>query len=302
MIATFPKFSKLSLKHKSFIEKYVSAFPPYSDFNFLSLWTYNIYDDVYVSLLNGNVVIRFRNYIDHKQFYSFLGSRKPLHTIKVLLEKSQENDIEEKLQLVPELSLPRRTSLSKHYAINEARGHNDYIYKISELAELPGKQFSRKRWRANRFEKDYPHCKIVELDLSNIGTHKKILNLYYKWQEPSSQTENDVMHEVIALRRMLRHAGKLKINGLGYFISGKLVALSTFEFLNKGYVMGHFAKADISYPRIYDYMYYSTAKFLNRKGHRYLNLMQDLDKPGLRKAKTSWKQVKFLKKYTVSRL
>lgn len=41
MIPKFPEFKKLELSNKEEIENFTSKFPPYSDFNFVSMWCWD---------------------------------------------------------------------------------------------------------------------------------------------------------------------------------------------------------------------------------------------------------------------
>lgn len=63
MISEFPQFKKLELADKKDIEKFTSKFPPYSDFNFVSMWSWDIRGEMRVSQLNGNLVVRFTDYL-----------------------------------------------------------------------------------------------------------------------------------------------------------------------------------------------------------------------------------------------
>jgi len=42
MIPEFPQFKNLELTDKIDVEKFTSKFPPYSDFNFVSMWSWDI--------------------------------------------------------------------------------------------------------------------------------------------------------------------------------------------------------------------------------------------------------------------
>ena len=42
MLPEFPQFKKLELSDKEEVEKFTSKFPPYSDFNFVSMWSWDI--------------------------------------------------------------------------------------------------------------------------------------------------------------------------------------------------------------------------------------------------------------------
>src|SRR3990167_1574661 len=98
----FPEFNPLTLEDKEGIENFTKQFPPYSDFNFTSMWSYDTDNDVQFSWLNGNFVMIFRDYITKNPFYSFLGNSKPIETINALLEYSKSQNLPEELFLIPE--------------------------------------------------------------------------------------------------------------------------------------------------------------------------------------------------------
>ena len=58
MIGQFPKFTALRLEDKKEYQKIISSFAPYSDFNFVSLFSWNINDKTFVSKLGSGIVIR----------------------------------------------------------------------------------------------------------------------------------------------------------------------------------------------------------------------------------------------------
>ena len=91
MIPEFPQFKKLELSDRKDLEKFTSKFPPYSDFNFVSMWAWDTKGEMQISQLNGNLVVQFTDYINGKPFFSFLGDSLVLDTIKTLLDFSKKN-------------------------------------------------------------------------------------------------------------------------------------------------------------------------------------------------------------------
>lgn len=72
MIPEFPNFKKIELSDQKEIESFTSKFPPYSDFNFTSLWSWDTHTNMQISILNKNLVIRFNDYLSDSFFYSLL--------------------------------------------------------------------------------------------------------------------------------------------------------------------------------------------------------------------------------------
>jgi len=73
MIPTFPKFKSLELSDRAEVERFTSRHPPYSDYNFTSLWCWDIYERVLLSQLDGNLIVRFTDDATGEPFYSFFG-------------------------------------------------------------------------------------------------------------------------------------------------------------------------------------------------------------------------------------
>jgi hypothetical protein len=93
----------------------------------------------------------------------------------------------------------------------------------------------------------------------------------------------------------------LKLLSYGIFIDGQLEAFTINELLPSKYAITHFTKADPTKVGVFEFLYHELAKQLHAKGAFYLNREQDLGLEGLRAAKMSWRPIKFLKKYTISR-
>ena len=88
MITQFPDFKPLELFDKKYIETFTVQFPPYSDFNFTSIWAWNTNDKFQISNLNGNLVVLFYDYVSNNPFFSFIGSNKIEDTAARILEYS----------------------------------------------------------------------------------------------------------------------------------------------------------------------------------------------------------------------
>ena len=62
-IPEFPEFTGITLAIQDELEEYVNRYPCYSDFNFASLYSWNIDEDMGVSWHNGNAVFLFSDYM-----------------------------------------------------------------------------------------------------------------------------------------------------------------------------------------------------------------------------------------------
>jgi hypothetical protein len=68
-IPLFPDFVRLSLAHKEMLREMAQRFPPYSDFNFVSMYTWNTDEVIGVAHLHQNLVVRFSDYESDRVFF-----------------------------------------------------------------------------------------------------------------------------------------------------------------------------------------------------------------------------------------
>jgi hypothetical protein len=298
MIPEFPQFKLLELTDKKDVEAFTSKFPPYSDFNFASLWCWNLEGEMRLSILNNNLVVHFTNYLTSEPFYSFLGDKEVDETASILLDFSIEKGLKPKLSLVPEI-VALKLDKTK-FSIEEDPNNFDYVYNVNLVYEYKGEKFYRKRKKYNYFLKNFPAMRAETLDLKNIATEKDVLQLDEEWLKEKMEKNINYKfnaNELVAIDRFFQ-LGMLDIFGVGIFDDKKLIAYSFFEMLPNGFSINHFSKADSHYKYIYDYLERESAKILKSLGCSFLNYEQDLGILGLRENKQTFVST-YLKKFTV---
>ncbi|MBU2329986.1 hypothetical protein KKG57_00785, partial [Patescibacteria group bacterium] len=133
MIAEFPNFKKIELTDKEEIDGLTKKYPPYSDFEFGSLWAWDVKEEMAISVLNDNLVVKFTDYTTGNPFLAFLGENEVDATTESLLSYSRENNFEETLHLIPETvakELDREL-----FVVEESRDHFDYVCDINRHIE-----------------------------------------------------------------------------------------------------------------------------------------------------------------------
>lgn len=298
MIPTFPTFKKPKISDAKNIENYTQRFPPYSDFNFVSMFSYNTDNRLGVSLLNQNLVVRFSDYLSRDTIYSFIGTKNITVTVRTLIEHLRATKNTQQLKLVPEVAISPR--LHKRFLILEDKSNFDYIISLKRLSSLNGKKYSNKRNLVNRLYKTNPTSKNVFLDLGDPRVQKHILGAFEKWEKSKKKNREHTNHEYLAIKRLLRHSSHFNLLSKGIYINNKLMGFSIAQVLYDKYAIFHFVKGDITYKGIFEALYHEISKELVKKGCELLNIEQDFAFPGIRQAKMSWRPVKFLKKYTIS--
>lgn len=300
MIPTFPDFKLIELSDKSDVEKFTSKFPPYSDFNFISMWSWNLIDEIALSQLNGNLVVRFTDYVTNNPFYSFLGDQKVDDTTKRLLDFSIKSGLPPILRLIPEISL--KDIDRNKFSVEEDRNHFDYIYNVEELSQNPGSKFMKKRNHVNNFLNTFPNATEKIISLRDKDIVDSVLKLFHKWHSIKIQKEEDSrLHDIAAMKRLLEGVEAFNLVTVGVFVGGELVALFINELIDSEYVLAHMMKADTSVAAsVYAFLMKKNAEVLSSFNRKFFNYEQDLGLDNLRIAKSRFNPAFFLKKYTLS--
>jgi hypothetical protein len=178
----------------------------------------------------------------------------------------------------------------------EERGQWDYLYEISDLIDLKGNRYHKKKNLVNQFKKKYEfsYTPLVSgLVEHAIGMQSD----WCAWRDCESSeilsAENRAIYKILEDWERLDGAigGALMVNQ-------QMVAYTVAEELTEDTVLIHFEKGDTEYKGVYQtinqmFLAHSAQDFI------YVNREQDLNDEGLRKAKLSYKPVDFLRKYRV---
>ncbi|MDQ3076304.1 MAG: phosphatidylglycerol lysyltransferase domain-containing protein [bacterium] len=301
MIPEFPQFKGLELSDKSDVEAHTKKFPPYSDFNFVSMWSWDIKGEMRISQLNNNLVVRFTDYLTGKPFFSFLGDNMVNETVETLLEYSKQEGLGEELKLVPEDCIK---DIDKNkFKEEEDRDHHDYLYSVSELKNMEGGKFAKKRNQVALFMKNHPKAEVKVFDLKDINIQGQMTSLFSKWlQEKIKEDEIFESHEKIAVNRMLLALETCNLMGIGVFHNEKLEGFFINELTDSEHIVAHISKTNKELAGINSFLTKHNAVLLHPFEKQFFNYEQDLGIENLRVAKTRFRPIHFLKKYKLTYL
>src|SRR5579872_3865640 len=116
MIPSFPRFKSLEIEDKEEIEHLTKKYPPYSDFIFTSLWAWDTNDTTQIAKLNGNLVIRFQDYVENNTIYTFIGDKDVIETIDTIFLFLKESGQYQSLSLVPQHNLSTK---DQHFLLSK---------------------------------------------------------------------------------------------------------------------------------------------------------------------------------------
>ena len=160
-------------------------------------------------------------------------------------------------------------------------GDTDYLFLTEKMSVYPGKKMHKKKNLKNQFLKSYEPF-FRELNAENRADALYLLDL---WQNASSH-ELEV-NDYGPLQGSAGRYGRVRAFRLCFLWGWQARRIRPGEPLNPSTFTIHFAKADIRFKGIYAYMFSEFCGQIKDR-YEYINMEQDLDKPGLRQTKKSY--------------
>ena len=176
------------------------------------------------------------------------------------------------------------------YAFFFDPGNADYLYRRADLAVLPGTVYHRKRNHIARFEKNYPDWYFAPLTPENGAD---ALFVAQGWLEGKEDT--DLVHELRAIRKALEYMEELQLCGGIIYVRQLPVAMTVASRISPSVADVHYEKCLPTFRDAYPVINRELARSLNCD---FVNREEDLNNPGLRQAKESYRPVLRLAKYT----
>ncbi len=305
MIPTFPEFKPLELSDRDEVRQLTGQYPPYSDFNFISMWSWDIKGEMRLSMLYGNLVVRFNDYLTGQPFYSFIGTTNVNETATTLLEYCKAHDIQAKLCLVPEVSASLLDTNT--FSIEEERDHFDYIYEVEKVKTYEGGTHKSHRKSVRYFEQNHTYEQKI-LDITQEENQERLIALVQLWIKNKSEKNlaanelDDFFNEYLALKRIFSAPKELldSVICFSVFVDGELSGFMIDERVADKYCISHFGKTNIAHKGAMQFLMKTSTNNFFDLGVHYYNDEQDLGLPSLRRTKSSYHLAHFLRKYSVS--
>lgn len=186
-------------------------------------------------------------------------------------------------------------------------GDSDYIYSVEKMSALPGKDFQKKRNHVSRFLRTYGNnweFVLVDGSPENESKLKDFQKIYLQWKENHNQENDDFLtSEEKSFNISIDWKTFVELNLIGgiLFTNGNPGAFLLASFTGPECLNIHFEKcvdevADNGGLAVLNQQF---AKSVQERFPqcKYLNREEDLNIPGLRKSKLSYKPEFMIKKY-----
>jgi uncharacterized protein len=291
----FPEFKDFEIQDRDFIQAILNKYQPQtSEWTFTNLFIWrNHYKFQWTTYQNNLVVLCANNGF---YFLSPIGLTPRLELIRLLLKwlKTDKGEKEPRIEKADQ-RLKKEIEEAKDLLVEQTRDQFDYVYRTSDLIELAGRKFHRKKNHVNSFLKTYQY----EYKVLSENYIKECLELTEKWCKLFRCEEDmNLLDELEAIRETLSNFSTLKLQGGVILINNKVEAFTLGELLNNQTAVVHIEKAN---PEIKGAYAIINQQFCEKTWHGvpYINREQDLGEPGLRQAKLSYNPDHLVEKYRI---
>ena len=187
--------------------------------------------------------------------------------------------------------------LGEQIDVEEDRDHWDYLYDITEMVELKGNRFHKKKNLLKQFIKKYDY-RYETFSPAMIEPAMAMQADWCNWRD--CESSEVLSAENRAVFKVLMHwADLVGLTGGVLVVEDIIVAYTLAEKVDSQSVVIHYEKGCPDYKGVYQAI---NQMFLQSLPDHYkiVNREQDLGEEGLRQAKMSYNPSGFLKKYRVT--
>ncbi len=204
-------------------------------------------------------------------------------------------------RFIPEDYLRRQDPgiILKYFEPTEQAEYEDYIYEASELAELPGRRFTKKRNHIHQFEREYLDLKRVAMEGITDENKRECREFLDEWcrDYPCEGEEGEQLNcERKAIHVTLDNMELFEMCGLAVRIDGRLSAFAFVSRLTEDTGVLNYQKAFSQHRGLYQFLDRECIRGCFSK-YAYVNKESDMGLPGLAQAKKSYFPAIRLKSY-----
>ncbi|GAB7027730.1 DUF2156 domain-containing protein [Geotalea toluenoxydans] len=289
-IPHYPTTAPLALPHKPLLDEvFIRLQPKVSELTFANLYLFRAAHGYRLTMVGDALVVLGKGYDGGNYFLPPVAGAAGEASNRLFAEGLPLYGADE--------AFARQHLQRDDLEVTEDRDNFDYLYLRSDLAELPGNRYHKKKNRINYFAGRHRFLVEPYGDQHRQGASA----LLDEWHRVHSQTgSGSFMLEVDAAREALFMAEQLGLKGLVVLVEGEVKAFVLGEKLNDQTSVCHFQKAD---PFL-DGLYQLTDREFNRllfTECTYVNREQDLGEANLRESKLSYHPLELVKKYRAGR-
>jgi hypothetical protein len=296
MFISHEDFKSVTLADRAFFDSHYALYPQtHSSNTFTNMICWNHFSNYRYAYVNGNVIIS-TTAAGVTRFRPPIGPRDPA-LMHALVRLALEVGDDKPLELIDPDTARWMHEIDPGIILVPDRDHFEYVYRASDLAELPGKHYVKIRNQIKKFRKNCRHT----VEPITSGNREELISFLEKWCElKRCESGSFLAHEIEAASYAVEHLTELPLQGLLIRVNSKVGAFSLFERLNADTALVHFEKGLPDYEGIYKAISAETAAVLAGEVE-YINRECDLGVSGLREAKMRYHPHHMVEVYLLKR-
>ena len=225
---------------------------------------------------------------------------------QILLQNILKEERPVNILAADDLFIKNNLRFIENFHITEDINQSNYIYSASDLAELPGGRYRKKRNHIQNAEKLYSWT-VKEMTPEDIPECIEFLSVLDREIEGSPPGNTGVIsagltNEHLALIYALKNFSRPGNKGVIIKVAGEISAFSIYEIINihdELMAQVHYEKSLRSRKGLYQIVNHETAKIIHMQGINKINREEDLGDAGLRKAKRSYYPTEMIKAWNL---
>jgi hypothetical protein len=273
-------FRPVTLADREFFARHYEQYPQtHSDNTFTNMVCWNHYAHYTYAYVEKNVIIA-STIGSVTRFRPPIGPRNPALFRSLFRLASDVSDNEPIVLIDPDTARWMQETCPGINLVPD-RNHFEYVYRASDLSELPGKNYLTIRRQISKFRRNCTNV-VEPISRENWAEVKRFLIEWCEWK--GCEGDQVLAHEKEAVFFAIDHFDELPLTGLAIRVFSKIGAISLFEKMNADTALVHFEKGLPDCEGIYKAINNEAATRLAKK-FTYINRESDLGVAGLREAK-----------------
>lgn len=252
------------------------------EYSFATQFCWRSWNESRWAPVDGWVLVRYREH-GHDRFLCPIGPENPAEAMLACFDRLAALGSEPRADFVPE-SVRARLAHDRRFRFDPDPANDDYVYLRTDLAELPGKKYARKRNHVSRFLRDASWT----FDRVTGANADEVLRFLDEWCEAQGcEADPRLEYEVEALRTCL---GQMEALGQTAFVlrrPGRIVGMTLGELLTDDTFVVHYEKAYPDQEGAYQMLAREFARTVP-ESVRLIDREQDMGVDGLRQSKLSF--------------
>lgn len=285
------QFNSISFEDKEVFDKYVKNMEN-SSYNFTNMFMWSGNGNVTYSVTNDCLVLRYKfgKFPVAVSYPVGPGDKqKAIHEIYKYFEST--NQQMKFKAITPDMVDELEDMFPGKFKFKFDRDNSDYVYLVKELIELKGRRFHSKKNHLNQFISNYNYS--YEPYTPELADECK--RAFSSWMNEKSDPDGLLLAKT-ATFKLIDNFEKLPVRGCVVRVDSKIAACSIGEQITPDMVLIHIEFANPEYKGIFNFI---NQQFLKNEWSqlKYVNREEDMGLSGLRRAKESYRPVRFVEKY-----